>query len=75
VEKRAVSLGPLPVPTTLGRHVCVSLLARLTRPTRLRAVTITEYFPVPEGWFVGRKVKAPGPPGRHRVDWLYSGEN
>jgi len=44
----------------------------LTRPTRLRAVTITEYFPVPEGWFVGRKAKAPGLPGRHRVDWLYS---
>ena len=35
-------------------------------------MTITEYFPVPEGWFVGRKVKAPGLPGRHRVDWLYS---
>ncbi len=44
----------------------------LTRATRLHGVTITEYFPVPERWFVGRKVPAPGLPGLHRVDWLYS---
>jgi 3D (Asp-Asp-Asp) domain-containing protein len=34
--------------------------------------TITEYWPAPEAWFVGRLVKAPGLTGLHRVDWLYS---
>jgi hypothetical protein len=33
---------------------------------------VTEYWPVPERWFVGRLVAAPGLHGRHRVDWLYS---
>src|SRR5947209_8114656 len=36
------------------------------------SVTVTEYWPAPERWFVGRAVSAPGLPGRHRVDWLYS---
>lgn len=35
-------------------------------------VTITEYWPAPEAWFVGRLVKAPGLTGLHRIDWLYS---
>ncbi len=34
--------------------------------------TITEYWPTPESWFVGKLVEAPGLPGLHRVDWLYS---
>jgi 3D (Asp-Asp-Asp) domain-containing protein len=38
----------------------------------LRNFTLTEYWPVPESWFVGRLVKAPGLPGKHRIDWLYS---
>jgi 3D (Asp-Asp-Asp) domain-containing protein len=38
----------------------------------LRGVTITEYWPAPESWFVGRLVSAPGLPGLHRIDWLYS---
>src|SRR5439155_271383 len=38
----------------------------------LSGFEITEYFSVPERWFVGRRVRAPGIPGRHRVDWLYS---
>jgi 3D (Asp-Asp-Asp) domain-containing protein len=38
----------------------------------LSGVTITEYYPVPESWFNGLRVRAPGLPGRHRVDWLYS---
>jgi 3D (Asp-Asp-Asp) domain-containing protein len=38
----------------------------------LGGVTITEYWPAPESWFVGRFVTAPGIAGRHRVDWLYS---
>jgi 3D (Asp-Asp-Asp) domain-containing protein len=38
----------------------------------LSGVTITEYWPAPEAWFVGRLVGAPGLSGRHRIDWLYS---
>jgi 3D (Asp-Asp-Asp) domain-containing protein len=40
--------------------------------TWLRHVMITEYWPAPESWFRGARVKAPGLPGRHRIDWLYS---
>jgi 3D (Asp-Asp-Asp) domain-containing protein len=35
-------------------------------------VELTEYYPVPEAWFVGQKVAAPGLTGKHRIDWLYS---
>ncbi len=38
----------------------------------LSGATITEYWPAPESWFVGRPVSAPGLPGKHRIDWLYS---
>jgi 3D (Asp-Asp-Asp) domain-containing protein len=38
----------------------------------LKGVAITQYWPAPESWFVGRMVAAPGLPGLHRVDWLYS---
>ena len=44
----------------------------LTRPRWLDRTTITEYWPTPERWFVGKLVRAPGLAGRHRVDWLYS---
>ncbi len=44
----------------------------IRRPTWLTHVAITEYYSSPERWFVGRRVQAPGLPGRHRVDWLYS---
>ena len=40
----------------------------------IKNFTITEYWPVPESWFVGRMVTAPGLPGKHRIDWLYSAE-
>jgi 3D (Asp-Asp-Asp) domain-containing protein len=40
----------------------------------LRGVTVTEYWPAPESWFVGRLVTAPGLPGKHRIDWLYSAQ-
>jgi 3D (Asp-Asp-Asp) domain-containing protein len=33
---------------------------------------ITEYYSVPERWFNGVTVRAPGNTGSHRVDWLYS---
>jgi 3D (Asp-Asp-Asp) domain-containing protein len=38
----------------------------------MRGVTVTEYWPVPEWWFVGRLVSVPGLTGKHHVDWLYS---
>jgi len=38
----------------------------------LRGVTVTEYYPAPEWWFVGKKVKTPGLDRRSRIDWLYS---
>jgi 3D (Asp-Asp-Asp) domain-containing protein len=44
----------------------------ITRRRWVRDVAITEYYSTPERWFVGRFVRAPGLPGRHRVDWLYS---
>ena len=49
-----------------SRHV-----VPVTRPTWLSSVIVTEYYPAPERWFVGRRVAAPGLPGRHSVDWLY----
>jgi len=44
----------------------------ITHRQWLHGVTITEYYPAPERWFTGRRVSAPGLPGRHAVDWLYS---
>jgi 3D (Asp-Asp-Asp) domain-containing protein len=46
--------------------------SKRAKGTWLRSVTITEYWPAPESWFVGRMVKAPGLPGMHHIDWLYS---
>ena len=46
--------------------------AVIRKPRWLGHVAITEYYPVPEKWFVGEKVSAPGLPGLHRIDWLYS---
>jgi 3D (Asp-Asp-Asp) domain-containing protein len=44
----------------------------IRRARWLGGVTVTEYYPVPESWFVGRKVSAPGLAAPHRIDWLYS---
>jgi 3D (Asp-Asp-Asp) domain-containing protein len=38
----------------------------------MHGFTLTEYWPAPEAWFVGAPVRAPGLPGKHRIDWLYS---
>lgn len=38
----------------------------------LSGVLVTEYYPAPERWFTGRRVRAPGLSGRYPVDWLYS---
>jgi len=44
----------------------------IARARWLGDVTVTEYYPVPEAWFVGKKVGAPGLADKHRIDWLYS---
>ncbi|MCW3066646.1 MAG: hypothetical protein JWN32_3818, partial [Solirubrobacterales bacterium] len=46
----------------------------ITRRRWLRGVAITEYYSTPEPLFSGRLVRAPGLPGRHHVDWLYSSQ-
>jgi 3D (Asp-Asp-Asp) domain-containing protein len=38
----------------------------------LTSVAITQYWPALESWFVGKMVMAPGLPGLHHIDWLYS---
>jgi hypothetical protein len=35
---------------------------------------LTEYYPALESWFSGASVSAPGLPGKHRIDWLYSAQ-
>lgn len=54
---------PHRVPRAPGKNV---------RGKWLSHFTVTEYWPAPEAWFVGRLVKAPGLAGEHRIDWLYS---
>ena len=49
-----------------------SASAALKKETWLSGVTITEYFPAPEAWFVGERVNTPGLSRKSRVDWLYS---
>jgi 3D (Asp-Asp-Asp) domain-containing protein len=62
--------------TALAVLACGALAAPagalIRKPAWLGGVVITEYYPVPEAWFGGWKVAAPGLPGQHRVDWLYS---
>ena len=53
-------------------HTVRSKEKPLSHPRWLSRTTITEYWPTPERWFVGKRVRAPGLAGRHRVDWLYS---
>ena len=57
---RCIRLPP-PVPERL-----------ITRPQWVSGVVITEYYPAPERWFVGRRVGAPGLGAAHAADWLYS---
>jgi 3D (Asp-Asp-Asp) domain-containing protein len=44
----------------------------ISTPTWLPGVYTTEYWPVPERWFNGAKIVAPGLAQAHRVDFLYS---
>ncbi len=44
----------------------------ITHRRWLSGVTITEYYPAPERWFIARAVSAPGLRGAYAADWLYS---
>lgn len=44
---------------------------RIERPRWVGGTIVTEYWPSPERWFGGRRVRVPGLPGRHPVEWLY----
>lgn len=46
--------------------------APISKPRLLTGVLLTEYYPVPESWFDGKLVTAPGLAGKHRIDWLFS---
>ena len=45
--------------------------ATIRKPRWVSKVMITEYYPVPEKWFVGAG-RGPGLHRKRRVDWLYS---
>jgi len=60
-----VSAAPTRIPPPPSKHA---------KGSWLKHVTITQYWPAPESWFVGAMVNAPGLPGLHRIDWLYSAE-
>jgi 3D (Asp-Asp-Asp) domain-containing protein len=59
-------------PTPRHRAKAPAPPSKRDRGRWLSSVTITEYWPAPESWFVGQPVTAPGLPGKHRIDWLYS---
>ena len=70
---RARSLAVLACAAIASLSAAVAAPAKpIAKPRWLGHVEVTEYYPVPEAWFVGRKVSAPGLPGKHRIDWLYS---
>jgi 3D (Asp-Asp-Asp) domain-containing protein len=76
VRRQASYSGGAPigglVPAPPRRHKLPPAPSKLAPGRWLRGVTITEYWPAPEAWFVGKLVPAPGLPGPHRIDWLYS---
>lgn len=66
-------LATLAVAAALAAALPVAATAKPLKKARwLGGVTVTEYYPVPEAWFVGKKVSVPGLPTKHRIDWLYS---
>jgi 3D (Asp-Asp-Asp) domain-containing protein len=64
--------GLAPTHRHKSHHAAVQPPRKSARGRWMKNVTITEYWPAPESWFVGRAVRAPGLPGKHRIDWLYS---
>ncbi len=63
--------GPTTNVTTTSKTP-VAPPAKLTGGRWLTKFILTEYWPAPEKWDVGRLVSAPGLSGEHRIDWLYS---
>ncbi len=68
----AALAGPAPDRTSIRQIPAPP--GRNSKGSWLKGVTITEYWPAPESWFVGQMVSAPGLTGKHRIDWLYSAE-
>ncbi|MSW96467.1 MAG: hypothetical protein F2796_06670, partial [Actinobacteria bacterium] len=58
----------------LSGAIPAAALARkpISKPMWVSKMRITEYFPAPEAWFVGKAVSTPGLDRKSRVDWLYS---
>jgi len=52
--------------------VPVARAAAITTPRWLSGVYTTEYWPVPERYFRGRRVRPTGLSSFHRIDWLFS---
>src|SRR5206468_1954724 len=44
---------------------------RIERPRWVSGTVVTEYWPAPERWFGGRRVRVRGIPGRHSTEWLF----
>jgi 3D (Asp-Asp-Asp) domain-containing protein len=85
IPRRLALLGALLLaaiatpPTALARLDVAARRAKaakrsgpLTRAAWVHHVLVTEYYPAPEAWFVGKKVAARGLTTKHRIDWLYS---
>lgn len=62
----ALSLSVLALPAVANAAHPIS------KPRWLPRTTITEYYPVPESWFVGALTDTPGLARQSRIDWLYS---
>lgn len=67
--------------TLAGTAVSAAVLATsaaaaapLRAPAWVSGVELTQYWPVPEWWFSGLRVAAPGLPGTYPIDWLYSAQ-
>src|SRR2546421_9921703 len=41
----------------------------IAKPTWLTGVRVTEYYPAPEQWALGRPARTPGLRAEHRSDW------
>jgi 3D domain len=57
----------------LPRTAPVAGTAAIRKTKWLSGFRVTEYYPAPEAWAVGKPVATPGLPGKHRIDWLYGG--
>jgi 3D (Asp-Asp-Asp) domain-containing protein len=55
-----------------GPSAATARAARIRTRRWVNGVRVTEYWPVPERWFKGRRLNAPGLDRPARVDWLYS---